>query len=329
MVACCTAATVPSAAIADAQSASARENAQALYKVGNDARDARDLKTAAARYAAAYELFPTPAIAVALGKAETGLGQLIEARQTFLSVERIPIKPNESSFSASARDEAASLAEALTARIPAVAFRLVGVVPGTAATVAVDGFVLPQLALEVPIRVNPGHHVAVLTVGRRRRKVDFDASDAETREVPLPFPEEATAVPAPPSEASRPTSPGPALQARSSRERAVRLAGYASLGIGGAGVASATAFGVLALGDRSTLQAACGTHPSTCPPSTGGTISALHRDALLSDVGIGVGIAGAAIGAGLLLWSTLSPSTAPRSVAAYVDFAHGALGGRF
>jgi hypothetical protein len=57
---------------------------------------------------------------------------------------------------------------------------------------------------------------------------------------------------------------------------------------------------VLALGDKSRLDSAPGC-PKSCPQSSQSDIDAMHRDSLISTIGWGVGIVGAALGTYFLL----------------------------
>ena len=89
------------------------------------------------------------------------LGNLVEAREVLLSVERLPPSPSESEKAKHARGDARALAEQIRARIPAV--RLAFDPPqATAPHVTVDAVEIPPEALGVPRRMNPGKHVVVL-----------------------------------------------------------------------------------------------------------------------------------------------------------------------
>jgi hypothetical protein len=102
---------------------------------------------------------------------------------------------------------------------------------------------------------------------------------------------------------------------------------YAAFGAGGVGLVVGTVFGALALGTKSSLDAACGPSKTGCP---GSQVSTLSTQAWAADISLGVAVAGAAVGTALLL---LSPrSTAPSraaSVYPWVGPMAAGIGGRF
>jgi hypothetical protein len=339
-----------------AQSDVDRENAQSLYKSGNDARDAGDAKAALARYKAAYALVQTPVIAVALGKAQMGLGQLIEARQTLLGVERIAPKPNESALTASARAEAKTLAAQTEPRIPAVTLKIAMPRGAPAPTVTIDDVPIPEAALDVPRKVNPGGHVAVATSGAARSEKQFTLAEGAAQDVALDYPTAASPSPPAPAQqvaqpaqsvpaASAPPPPVPAANASpsppdsgaadaASASGPSRVPAYVALGVGAAGVVVTAVFGALALGSKSSLDGVCGGGEKTsCPPSSQSDISAMHVDSILSDVGLGVGIVGLGVGGVLLLLNrgASAPSSKPTAASVEPWVSAGALGmrGRF
>jgi hypothetical protein len=283
-----------------------RENAQALYKAGNDARDAGDLKAAAGRYRSALSVFPTPVIAVALGKVQIAMGQLIEGRQTLLGVAGIPSKAQESTLTMGARAEAAKLAADVELRIPAVTLRLVGALdPVSRVTLAIDGVVLPDGALNAPWKVNPGSHAVVVTVDGDRGASTFVAREGQAEDVELEVPQRYGTPPPeppapPPSDAPRamadPVKPIAATPA------SLRTPAYLFLGVGAVGVVATAVFGGLALSDRSALLGACTVGRADCPSSAAGDIHALHANSIGADVAIGAAALGVGMGGALLLY---------------------------
>jgi hypothetical protein len=312
---------LPCERLAYAQSDADKENAQGLYKAGNDARDAGDMKMAAAKYKVAYALVQTPVIAVALGRAEMATGELIEARQTFLGVDRLPTKPHESALTTTARRDAATLAGQLEPRIPTVTLKITRPAGAPAPVVTMDGVAIPELALDTPRKVNPGPHTVVATNGTEKTEVPFSLSEGETREVPVGYPVSQAPVPVPvavvapvplappvlvPPPLPPPAPPPPALPPPPPSSGPSHALAYTSLAVGGAGVVVTAVFGILALGDKSKLDGACGSDKSNCPSSD---VSALSRDSLVSDVGLGFAIAGVGLGTVLLIVQRGGPSS--------------------
>src|SRR5258705_12633643 len=80
---------------ADEPNAGDRETARIAFADGNKLRDEGNVRGALEKYKAAFALAPTPVTALEVGRAESDLGQLVEAREVLLRVESIPAK-NES-----------------------------------------------------------------------------------------------------------------------------------------------------------------------------------------------------------------------------------------
>jgi hypothetical protein len=293
---------VTGAAHAEDTDPTQRENAQALYKAGNDARDAGDMKGAAANYKIAYALVQTPVIAVALGKAQVALGQLIEGRQTLLSVIKIPLKPSESVLTTSARADAAALASEIEARIPAVTLKINVPEGQKAPTVTVDGVTIPEVGLNAPWKLNPGHHLVVATVADAKTEAQFTVAEAEVRDLELAFPTQTTAeVPAPPLVSAKRVT------------NSSKVPAYVALGVGGAGVVVTVVFGVVALHDKSALNSACTAGKMDCPSTAESDITGMHATSIASDVGLGVAAVGLGVGGALLLFGHRSQAANPAS----------------
>jgi hypothetical protein len=301
------------APLAHAQSDADLETAQVLFKQGNEARAAGDVSAATAKYKVAYALVQTPLIGLALGKAQMESGLLVEARQTFLSVGRIAVAPNESPRAVAARAEVSTLAGQLEPRIATVTLKLHAASGSAPPAVTIDGVAIPQVALAAPRRLNPGDHVAEATVAGEKVSTAFHVNEGETKEVgvEVPPPRDGTVVPAPSLTPAvvAPAPPPPPPPAHS------RLPAYVSLGVGGAGVVVTAVFGVLALGSKSSLNGECSAGHTSCPSSAQGDIDAFRTKALVSDIGLGVAVVGLGVG-GALLWlgrgeadaSTLKPN---------------------
>jgi hypothetical protein len=77
--------------------------------------------------------------------------------------------------------------------------------------------------------------------------------------------------------------------------------------VGGVGVAVGTIFGLVAIGDKSTLDGQCGASKKGC--SSQSDVSALNTNSWVSNVGFGVGVIGLAVG-GVLLATHHGPEKA-------------------
>ena len=171
------------AAIARAEPTAAdRESARAAFTLANKLRDAGDVRGALEKYKAAYALAPTPVTALEVGRAETDLGQLVEAREVLLRVESMDAA-GESAKSRAARREAADLAQKLVRRIPKLVLRVVGPADGVA--ISVDGVSIPREALAVPRALDPGAHAVLAMAGGRVVQQSVELREGETREASL------------------------------------------------------------------------------------------------------------------------------------------------
>jgi hypothetical protein len=159
--------------------------ARELLREGLDLRDKGDLKTALDKLKAAHALAHTPITGFELGKAYLVAGKLVEAREAFLSIKRIPVRIEETDRSRSARSEADTLAEQLRGRIPTLHVRITGVAPDSVA-VTVDGASIPTEALEAPRYVNAGMHtVAARSTTGASTETQVELKEGETRDVEL------------------------------------------------------------------------------------------------------------------------------------------------
>ena len=174
------------AAVARADdNAADRETARIAFADGNKLRDEGNVRGALEKYKAAFALAPTPVTALEVGRAESDLGQLVEAREVLLRVESIPAR-NESPKAQAARAEASAMASKLVSRIPKVTLRVNG--PLESASITIDGAAIPREALAVARVVNPGRHVALAIVGGHTAQQTFELREGESREVTLDLP---------------------------------------------------------------------------------------------------------------------------------------------
>jgi len=200
-----------------APSAADMETARQLVKEGKELREKSQLKPALEKFKAAHALAQTAVTGIELGKTHLLLNELIEAREVFLSVGRIPVASDETSKSKDARAEADKLANEIKPRIPTVKIKLNNAPAGVPVKVTVDGDDIPQAALSQPRAVNPGHRVIVAKAeGSPDARAEIDIKEGETLDValyiktpkkkPTPPPEE---QPRPPEEQPPPVAQPP------------------------------------------------------------------------------------------------------------------------
>jgi len=198
-----TAASCPSA---QAQERTAADLAQAreLLNEGLALRDHGDAAGALEKLRGAHALVHTPITAYEVGQAYAQLGRLVEAREAFLSIARMPPTSQETARSATARAEGARLANQLRSRIPSLRVRVTG---ASAATVTVDGAEVPAEALAAPRLVDPGAHDVLARSPGGEARAHVEVKEGEERDVELRI---VPAAQGPVPVAPAPASGGPA-----------------------------------------------------------------------------------------------------------------------
>lgn len=171
------------------------------------------------------------------------------------------------------------------------------------------------LASEVP-RIADGARVFV-EVGERRLSLASGNQSAETTvtlrpgepfELVWPPPPPAPAVnlsipvapKVPPARPPR-TEAQPPKSPDADKAEGLRTAGYASLAVGGVGLLMAAVSAVVLVATDQHLDSAC--PAQRCPESESGAVNRYQTAAHLTNVGLVAGVAGVAVGTGLLVWS--------------------------
>jgi hypothetical protein len=261
-------------------SAADLESARELFKEGREARQAGDLRRALDRFKAAHAYGQTPVTALELGRTHVQLGELVEGREVLLSVARMKVQPDETEKSASARADAADLAEDVRKRIPTISVMLTGIASDSSAQLTVDGFAVPVVGMNGVRKVNPGKHLIVARAGAREETRNVDTEEAKTQDLTIDL----TGGEAP----ARSVVTGPAPDAHSKEISPVTWVG---VGVGVIGLGLGAVTGVLALGKAGNVDDACtDTH---CPGSAKGDVDSGRTFATLSTVGFAIAGAGA------------------------------------
>lgn len=337
VVLACTLAAAGSARTAWADlSAEDIETARAMYKEGKELRAQGDLEGSLVKLRAAHTLAATPITALELGRAFLLVGDLVEARETWLSIERLPVKPDESSKARAARADALKLVDKVSPRIASIAIAFDPPRPsgGPDPVVRVDDRDVPIEALGVARKVNPGHHTVVVAIGRARASTDVDLREGEAKTIPIRLDDEPAADAAPPPPA--PTASAGASGVASNPSVAVappppekgRTSAlvYAGLGTAAAGVVVGGVTGILALTRAATVKQGC--VDKLCGPDHHDDLDgsrAMGTVSTIAFVAAGAGAALAAIG-----WLTAPATPSTRNVARPVVMFGGAgIGGEF
>jgi hypothetical protein len=268
------------------------ESARELYRDGKDLRQKGDLRGALERFKAAHRYGQTPVTGIELGKTHLQLGELVEAREIFLSIARIKVASDETEKSASARNEAAELAEQIRPRIPTIVVKVSGVKPDASPQVAIDGANAPTVALSAMRKINPGEHAVVVRAGGREEKQAVTLGEGETKEVAITFTDASPKITGE-SDGGKAAegAPGPG------QGRSIHVVTWIGLGVGAAGLALGSITGILALGKAGNVGDAC--RDLSCPPSAKSDVDDGRAVANISTVGFaiaGAGLVTAAIG---------------------------------
>jgi hypothetical protein len=328
------------------------ETARGLFKEANDLRDAGKPAEALPKYLAAHLLGGTPITGLELGRTHVALGQLVEARQVLLGIERIPEKPNESERAKSARSTAKTLAAELAERIPSLSVELRGVPSDQTAVVRIDGVEIPAAALSAPRRLNPGRHAVEARLGDAVKTDSVELAERETKSVvitfdappppvapapvtapagPAPAPAPAEPAPAPmaepapatPAPAPQPAAPSPDSSSGGSALPVVLLSA------GGVALVVGAIFGAQALSDKETMDEHCHKVSKTCDDEGLAAMDSGGTAATVSTVAFGASAVLTGWGVVMLLSSGSDSSSSASAGNAQVSGFHLSYGGRF
>lgn len=201
-------------AYAGEPSAADRETARGLLAEGDKLYKAKDHIGALKAYRAAHAIMGVPTTGLEVAKVLEMRGQLIEARDMLLEIQRYPKKPNEPPPFTKARTYSRTKAAELAKRIPSVTITVEGPPASTPVNVKIDKDVLSRAALGVPRKANPGLRVITasatgykgvekevrLAEGKNEKvtlKLEPGTGGAVVAPAPAPTPPPATGSPAP------------------------------------------------------------------------------------------------------------------------------------
>jgi hypothetical protein len=260
-----------------------RESARALADEGADAFARAEYERAHDRLRRAYSLVPAPTIALLDARALAKLGRLLDARAAYERAASTPVDATSPPPFREAVAEARSELPLLDQRLPRLTIRLRNTAPDARVQVFLDDAEVAKRALGAPINVDPKVHSIRLDIDGRQTAVRRVAlREGESRIVDLELPS------------------GGGLS------RTLTIAGWS---LGGAGIITGIVAGVLALDARKKAEAACPNH--RCPVGSRGAaaVDDFRTYRTVSTIGYGVGVAGSAVGAILLL----APSKSSRA----------------
>lgn len=209
-----------------------RKQARALATAGVKAYEVADYRTAHAKLEESFGLLRVPSLGLWSARALVKLRRFVEAEQRYRAVSLLEVGPSDSPVQNSSKVDAALELAELLPRIPSLSFRFGGVVPD-ALELEVDGRVVGGMDYARAQRVDPGRHVVVGRQGAEKTVVVLDLAEGEHEEVWLRFAEPHAAgveVPA--------VNPGIVGERADRRSDALQTAGWITLAVGGASVAT-------------------------------------------------------------------------------------------
>lgn len=357
-LALCTATTT-----AEAVTDEERSGARAAASAGADAFDAGRYSEAIDYFQRAEALVHSPVHLIYIGRAQVKLGQFVKAGETFIRIKNEGAPAGSSRAVQKAVEDAAVELDRLNQKMPYVVVKL-ETPPGKKVKVTMDGREIPAVLVGIQRPVDPGTHKfratgdgldtgdVTITVKEGTRETVVLKPQPPAKAAPAPAPTPAPApAPAPeaPPAASEPTpapaEPAPAAttppgEDRGSGQSGLRIASYAALGVGVAGLAAGTIFGLQAKSKADEADELCGGSRESCALDAGSAeadeVNELNDASgsakTLSIVGFAVGGVGVAAGVTLFVLSSgqTSESNSSRAhVTPWIGYRSAGLSGRF
>lgn len=283
---------------------SERETARSLMDEGDRLLAVSDVEGALKRYQAAHQIMGVPTTGLEVARTQAKLGKLVEARAVAIEVANSAAAPREPSVFGEARSEASKLAEQLEARIPSVVITIApeGV---TTAVAKLEETRLPQAALGLPFKVNPGDHtLEVSAEGFLPQTVPFSVMEGEQRGVAItlsPSPTKPRPVASTP-EAKPPDARAPADAGESSANHTTT---YIAFGVAGAAALVGGGAGVYSLVKTKDAKKHC--TGSACTEAARPLINDAKTYAWVANIGLGVAVLAAGYGTYNLLFGDDTP----------------------
>ncbi len=135
-----------------------RDAARILGRAGQEKLKANDFRGAFEACKGAHEIMRVPSTGLCLAQAEIGLHMLVEAANTLHEIGIYPDAGKNPVFQ-KAQDDALQLEQEITPKIPELRIHVDPEPKGLRASV--DGEAIPDAAVHLPRRVNPGKHRVV------------------------------------------------------------------------------------------------------------------------------------------------------------------------
>ena len=305
--------------------AAQRKEATDHFTAGKQALQISDLERAISELRASLEVVDSPNAHLELARALRDSGRIADAWLEYgrASETATELAPKEERYLKTA-EAAVNERVDVEAKLALVAVTVANAPAGT--TMKVAGRVVAPEAWNAPLVVSPGSVDVVLTDSRGAEIARRTVIAATGQTVPVSL-DGATAAPPPPVEKAKadvseedhsgagdgappaelPSSPPPEP---TSDPRKLRPFAYVAGGIGVAGLASFTVFGLLSSSTYSDLQKVC---PRGCPPDKHGEIDSGVTQQTIANVSLAAGLVALAAGTTIFFLSLPAPSSGTRA----------------
>jgi tetratricopeptide (TPR) repeat protein len=226
-----------------------KKKADALFKQGRQLLNEKQYQKACAAFEDSHRIDPAIGTVLNVALCYEAWGKLAKAQRAYLEAEKL------AAIKGDARQAVArQRADALTPRIPKIAFAELPAELPADLVVLIDDVQIGIDAVRLGLSTDPGKHVIAYTAGDQKREViEVTLGESETKWVNLRLPDAGPA--------DGPAEPIDTTPAGPPRGRTRRILG---LSAGGAGLIAMGAGGVIALAARADYKEAFADH---CDPS--------------------------------------------------------------
>lgn len=190
-----------------------------------------------------------PTFVVFLARVDEKLGRLLAAKELYAEVAALEVKPTDPKPFATAKEDAKNGLESMTARIPQLQITVTG--DAAAAGLTLDGAALDASQTGTFFAVDPGKHKIGGLAGGHKLEQEIEVKEGTRHYVSINL------TAATPVVATRVVPVEDAVKEVPSGST-TRLAGFVSLGVGGAGLLVGAVLGGVALSGREEARKACG-----------------------------------------------------------------------
>ncbi len=283
--------------------------ARSLGIQGVQLADAGKCPEAIEKLSRAESLYHAPTILGRLGECQVAVGQIVLGTENLNRVVREQLAPNAPTAFRTAQARAAKVLETA---LPRIAYLTVMVEPREAkVSVTVGGAPVSSALIGAERPTDPGKHEVVATApGYTEARTSVELAEGARQAVTLKLTLDPNAAVAPvPATQTPATTPGPVAPPAPEPKASTggKTAGYVLLGVGGVAIIVGGVTGFMALGAKGDLDCP----DRKCSGAESDELDSANTLAMVSTIGVGVGVAATAVGVVLLLSSGGKKETPP------------------